>query len=82
MIIYKNGRSSRYLFDEGYCSFTRVPSFGNLQYATTFHYYQQDHLSNIREVINGNNGYLTYDRNKGIALTTIQTYKEIKHLGQ
>ena len=55
-LILRNGRLSRYLFDGGYCSFTRVPSIGNLQYATTFHYYQQDHLGNIREVINGNNG--------------------------
>ena len=55
-LILRNGRLSRYLFDGGYCSFTRIPSIGNPQYATTFHYYQQDHLDNIREVINGNNG--------------------------
>ena len=55
-LILRNGRLSRYLFDGGYCSFTLLPSIGNLQYATAFHYYQQDHLGNIREVINGNNG--------------------------
>ena len=55
-LIQRNGRLSRYLFDGGYCSFTLLPSIGNPQYATTFHYYQQDHLGNIREVINGNNG--------------------------
>lgn len=55
-LILRNGRLSRYLFDGGYCSFTLLPSIGNTQYATTFHYYQQDHLGNIREVINGNNG--------------------------
>lgn len=42
--IFENGQLSKYLFDGGYATFTNGQS--------TWHYYYQDHLGNIRAVVN------------------------------
>ncbi len=44
LLTRKNGTLDKYLFDGGYCSFSNTNT-------PTCHYYNRDHLGNIREVI-------------------------------
>ena len=47
----KNGRIDKYLFDGGYAKAT--PS-GSSSDSFAFYYYNQDHLGNVREVVDAN----------------------------
>lgn len=47
-LILKNGRIDKYLFDGGYAQATATGS-NNDSFA--FYYYNQDHLGNVREVV-------------------------------
>ena len=49
----KNGRIDRYLFDEGYCQASKVPS-NPAKDKFVFYYYDRDHLGSVRQVIIAN----------------------------
>ncbi len=49
----KNGRIERYLFDEGYCQASKVPS-NPAKDKFVFYYYDRDHLGSVRQVIIAN----------------------------
>ena len=54
-LMMKNGRIDKYLFDGGYAKAT--PS-GSSSDSFSFYYYNQDHLGNVREVVDGSGNIL------------------------
>ena len=62
----RNGRVDKLQFEEGYCQ-AAAYSGNTSQDNFTFHYYDRDHLGNIREVINA------FGSTKGTVIQTMTT---------
>ena len=83
-LIMENGIPSQYLFDGGYCSLK--DNSGNP--AVSYHYYDRDHLGNIRGVIDENGtveqitNYYPFGAPYSDATTTNPTFQRYKYNGK
>ena len=63
----KNGRIDKYLFDEGYCQASKVPS-NPAKDKFVFYYYDRDHLGSVRQVVKA------YGSTKGTVVQRMEYY--------
>lgn len=83
-LIMENGVPSQYLFDGGYCKLTDGSGNANISY----HYYDRDHLGNIRGVIDESGtveqitNYYPFGAPYSDATTTNPTFQRYKYNGK
>ena len=84
ILIMENGVPAQYLFDGGYCKLTDGSGNANISY----HYYDRDHLGNIRGVIDEDGmveqitNYYPFGAPYSDATTTNPTFQRYKYNGK